>query len=421
MNWLKNKLEAMEPDFQKGGKHQNWAALFEAIDTSFFSPKKVTHAAAHVRDSIDLKRIMILVWACTFPAMFLGMWNTGNQALTVLNNVPGATPEMATDLWRVTIISMVAGFDASSWWDSFVYGATYFLPIYLTTFIVGGFWEVLFAQKRGHEVNEGFFVTSVLFALVVPASMPLWQVALGITFGVVVAKEIFGGTGKNFVNPALTGRAFLFFAYPAQISGDTVWTAVKPELWAQAVDGYTGATALGQAKAFGLEAMQRIGDGGMQAITWMDAFIGNIPGSMGEVSTLGIFIGGAVLLFTRIASFRIMGGVMIGMIATSMLFNFIGSDTNPMFATPWYWHLVLGGFAFGMVFMATDPVSAAHSNTGRWCFGILIGVMVVLIRVVNPAYPEGMMLAILFANLVAPLFDYFVVQANIKRRALRNV
>lgn len=421
MNWLKNKLEAMEPDFQKGGKHQNWAALFEAIDTFFFSPKKVTHAAAHVRDSIDLKRIMILVWACTFPAMFLGMWNTGNQALTVLNNVPGATPEMATDLWRVAIISMVAGFDASSWWDSFVYGATYFLPIYLTTFIVGGFWEVLFAQKRGHEVNEGFFVTSVLFALVVPASMPLWQVALGITFGVVVAKEIFGGTGKNFVNPALTGRAFLFFAYPAQISGDTVWTAVKPDLWAQAVDGYTGATALGQAKAFGLEAMQRIGDGGMQAITWMDAFIGNIPGSMGEVSTLGIFIGGAVLLFTRIASFRIMGGVMIGMIATSMLFNFIGSDTNPMFATPWYWHLVLGGFAFGMVFMATDPVSAAHSNTGRWCFGILIGVMVVLIRVVNPAYPEGMMLAILFANLVAPLFDYFVVQANIKRRALRNV
>jgi Na+-transporting NADH:ubiquinone oxidoreductase subunit B len=421
VNWLKNKLEAMEPDFQKGGKHQNWAALFEAIDTFFFSPKKVTHASSHVRDSIDLKRIMITVWACTFPAMFLGMWNIGNQALTVLNNVPGATPEMATELWRVALISMVAGFEASSWWDSFVYGATYFIPIYLTTFIVGGFWEVLFAQKRGHEVNEGFFVTSVLFALVIPASMPLWQVALGITFGVVVAKEIFGGTGKNFVNPALTGRAFLFFAYPAQISGDTVWTAVKPELWAQAVDGYTGATALGQAKAFGLEAMQRIGDGGMQAITWMDAFIGNIPGSMGEVSTLGIFIGGAVLLFTRIASFRIMGGVMIGMIATSTLFNFIGSDTNPMFATPWYWHLVLGGFAFGMVFMATDPVSAAHSNTGRWCFGILIGVMVVLIRVVNPAYPEGMMLAILFANLVAPLFDYFVVQANIKRRALRNV
>lgn len=421
MNWLKNKLEAMEPDFQKGGKHQNWAALFEAIDTFFFSPKKVTHTAAHVRDSIDLKRIMIMVWACTFPAMFLGMWNIGNQALTVLNNVPGATPDMATDLWRVALISMVAGFDANSWWDSMVYGATYFLPIYLTTFIVGGFWEVLFAQKRGHEVNEGFFVTSVLFALVCPASIPLWQVALGITFGVVVAKEIFGGTGKNFVNPALTGRAFLFFAYPAQISGDTVWTAVKPELWAQAVDGYTGATALGQAKAFGLETMQRIGDGGMQAITWMDAFIGNIPGSMGEVSTLGIFIGGAVLLFTRIASFRIMGGVMIGMIATSMLFNFIGSDTNPMFATPWYWHLVLGGFAFGMVFMATDPVSAAHSNTGRWCFGILIGVMVVLIRVVNPAYPEGMMLAILFANLVAPLFDYFVVQANIKRRASRNV
>lgn len=421
MSWLKNKLETMAPDFQKGGKHQGWAALFEAIDTFFYSPKKVTHAAAHVRDSIDLKRIMITVWACTFPAMFLGMWNIGNQALTVYGNVPGATPDMATDAWRVAIISLLAGFDATNWWDCLVYGATFFVPIYLTTFIVGGFWEVMFAQKRGHEVNEGFFVTSVLFALTLPATIPLWQVALGITFGVVIAKEVFGGTGKNFVNPALTGRAFLFFAYPAQISGDTVWTAVNPALWSQAADGYTGATALGQAKEIGVAAMQRISDGGMQAITWIDAFIGNIPGSMGEVSTLGILIGGAILLFTRIASWRIMAGVMMGMIATSSLFNLIGSETNAMFQTPWYWHLVLGGFAFGMVFMATDPVSAAHSNTGRWSFGILIGVMVVLIRVVNPAYPEGMMLAILFANLWAPLFDYFVVQANIKRRAQRHV
>lgn len=421
MSWLKNKLEAMEPDFRKGGKHENWAALFEAIDTFFYSPKKVTHAAAHVRDSIDLKRIMIIVWAATFPAMFLGMWNTGSQALTLFANVPGATPDQLTDAWRVWVISLIAGFDAGNWWHCLVYGATYFVPVYVVTFIVGGFWEVLFAQKRGHEVNEGFFVTSVLFALTCPPTIPLWQVALGITFGVVIAKEVFGGTGKNFVNPALSGRAFLFFAYPAQLSGDTVWTAANPALWSQAVDGFSGATALGQAKAMGLEAMQRIGDGGLQAITWWDAFIGNIPGSMGEVSTLGIAIGAVILLATRVASWRIMAGVSMGMMITSLLFNLIGSDTNPMFSTPWYWHLVLGGFAFGMVFMATDPVSAAMTHTGRWVFGIVCGVMVVLIRVVNPAYPEGMMLAILFANLTAPLIDYFVIQANITRRALRHV
>jgi len=415
---LKAYLEKIEPNFEPGGKHEKWYALYEAAATIFYTPGKVNKANTHVRDSIDLKRIMILVWLATFPAMFFGMYNIGFQAQEAIAAGAGTLP----DTWQAGLFTALGGDLANSGLlGMFFYGACFWLPIYAVTFIVGGFWEVLFASVRKHEVNEGFFVTSVLFALTLPATIPLWQVALGITFGVVVAKEIFGGTGKNFVNPALTGRAFLFFAYPAQISGDTVWTAVKPELWAQAVDGYTGATALGQAKAFGIETMQRIGDGGMQAITWIDAFIGNIPGSMGEVSTLGIFIGGAVLLFTRIASFRIMGGVMIGMIATSLLFNFIGSETNPMFATPWYWHLVLGGFAFGMVFMATDPVSAAHSNTGRWCFGILIGVMVVLIRVVNPAYPEGMMLAILFANLVAPLFDYFVVQANIKRRALRNV
>lgn len=420
MSWLKNKLDQMAPDFQKGGKHENWAALFEAVDTFFYSPRQVTHAGSHVRDSIDLKRIMILVWMATFPAMLFGMWNIGNQALSVLANVPNGTPEIATDAWRVALISLVAGFDAQSLWDCFVYGASYFLPIYFVTFVVGGFWEVLFAQKRGHEVNEGFFVTSVLFALTCPPTIPLWQVAIGITFGVVIAKEVFGGTGKNFVNPALSGRAFLFFAYPAQLSGDTVWTAVKPELWAQAVDGWTGATALGQAKLAGVEALQRISDAGLQTLTWWDAFIGNIPGSTGEVSTLAIAIGALILLTTRVASFRIMLGVLIGMVATSSLFNAIGSDTNPMFAVPWYWHLVLGGFAFGLVFMATDPVSASMTHTGRWAFGILIGVMVVMIRVVNPAYPEGMMLAILFANLVAPLIDYFVMQANIKRRLARH-
>jgi Na+-transporting NADH:ubiquinone oxidoreductase subunit B len=238
-----------------------------------------------------------------------------------------------------------------------------------------------------------------------PATTPLWQVALGISFGVVIGKEVFGGTGKNFLNPALTGRAFLFFAYPAQMSGDAIWTAV---------DGFSGATALGLAAAGGIDAVMASG------ITWMDAFLGTIQGSIGETSTLACLIGASFLLYTRIASYRIMLGVLAGMVLTSTLFNFIGSETNPMFATPWYWHAVLGGFAFGAIYMATDPVSAAMTNTGRWIYGGLIGLMVILIRVVNPAFPEGMMLAILFANMFAPLIDYFVVQSNIKRREKRN-
>lgn len=290
-----------------------------------------------------------------------------------------------------------------------LFGAIFFLPIYATVFVVGGFWEVLFATVRKHEINEGFFVTSILFALIVPPTLPLWQAALGISFGVVVAKEVFGGTGKNFMNPALAGRAFLFFAYPANITGDTIWTAV---------DGYSGATALAQWAAHGADGLKNAVTG--QNISWMDAFIGNVPGSIGEVSTLALLIGGAFIVFTRIASWRIIAGVMIGMIAMSSLFNFIGSDTNAMFSMPWYWHLVVGGFAIGMLFMATDPVSASFTNVGKWWYGALIGVMCVLIRVVNPAYPEGMMLAILFANLFAPIFDYFVAQANIKRRKARS-
>ncbi|MDR5611724.1 MAG: NADH:ubiquinone reductase (Na(+)-transporting) subunit B, partial [Arsenophonus sp.] len=283
------------------------------------------------------------------------------------------------------------------------------LPIYMVVCLVGGFWEVLFSLLRGHEINEGFFVSSILFALIVPPTIPLWQAALGITFGIVVAKEIFGGTGRNFLNPALAGRAFLFFAYPAQISGDLVWTAT---------DGYSGATPLSQWARGGDHAL--INNLTHQPVTWMDAFLGNIPGSIGEVSTLMILIGGALIIFCRIASWCIVVGVMIGMMVMSYLFNVIGSTTNPLFAMPWYWHLVLGGFAFGMMFMATDPVSASFTNKGKWAYGILIGVMCVLIRVINPAYPEGMMLAILFANLFAPLFDYLVVQANIKRRKARG-
>lgn len=397
---LRKALDSLEPHFHEGGKWEKWYALYEAADTIFYSPDSTTKTTAHVRDGVDLKRMMITVWLCAFPAMFFGMWNVGFQANTIIADAS----ILLTDDWRFSLISAFAGNDPSSLWDNFWYGFCYFIPIYAVTFIVGGFWEVLFAMKRGHEVNEGFFVTSILFALTCPPSIPLWQVALGISFGVVIGKEVFGGTGKNFLNPALTGRAFLFFAYPASMSGDAVWTAV---------DGYTGATALSMIASDGVVALQG-------QITWLDAFFGKIQGSVGETSTLAILLGGIVLLWTRIASWRIVLGVFLGMVCFSTLLNFIGSDSNPAFAMPWYWHFVVGGFAFGMIFMATDPVSASMTNTGRYWYGALIGVMVVLIRVVNPAFPEGMMLAILFANLFAPLIDHFIVQANIKRRLARG-
>jgi len=401
---LKKFIEDIEPQFEKGGKHEKWYALYEAVATGLFTPGQVNKGQTHVRDSIDLKRIMITVWLAVFPAMFFGMYNIGFQATEAL-----AAGYALPQSWQVDLFTMLGGSltAAGGWFNMMMYGAMFFLPIYAVTFIVGGFWEVLFASVRKHEVNEGFFVSSILFALIVPATIPLWQVAIGITFGVVVAKEIFGGTGKNFLNPALAGRAFLFFAYPGEISGDAVWVAV---------DGFSGATALSAAAA----SVPGSFDFAMNA-DWWDAFWGFVPGSVGEVSTAAIFLGGAYILYKGIASWRIVLGVFLGMVATAFLFNSIGSDTNAMFAMPWYWHMVVGGFAFGMMFMATDPVSASFTNKGKFYFGALVGVMVVLIRVVNPAFPEGMMLAILFANLFAPLFDYFVVQGNIKRRLARNV
>ena len=401
---LRSLLDRLAPHFEEGGRLHRWFALYEATDTFLYRPGSVTRSTAHVRDCLDLKRMMILVWLCTFPAMFFGMWNVGYQA----NLAFAVQPDLlaAQTGWRFEVLRHLAGFDPSSVWHNLLGGALWFVPIYAVTFAVGGFWEVLFATIRRHEVNEGFFVTSVLFALTLPPTIPLWLVALGISFGVVLGKEVFGGTGKNFVNPALAGRAFLFFAYPAFISGDAVWNVV---------DGYAGATALSQAAAGGVQALPAHG------LSWMDAFLGFMPGSVGETSTLAILLGGGALLVMRIAAWRIVAGVMLGMVALSTLFNWIGSASNPMFAMPWYWHLVLGGYAFGMMFMATDPVSAAMTNAGKWAFGILIGVMVVMIRVINPAFPEGMMLAILFGNLFAPLIDYFVMQANIKRRAARRV
>ena len=398
--WLRDVLDNIEPHFETGGRFEKFYSVYEMVDTIFYSPGHVTKTSSHVRDAVDMKRVMTTVWWCAFFPMFAGMYYTGLQA----NLAMDAMGVENLEGWRGALLELVAGYDVDSIWDCVVYGAMFYVPIYMVVFVVGGLWEVAIATIRGHEVNEGFFVTSILFSLIVPASLPLWQAALGISFGVVIGKEIFGGTGKNFLNPALTGRAFLFFAYPAEISGDAVWTAV---------DGFSGATPLGIAALQGMEGVTTTG------FTWMDAFLGKMQGSVGETSTLAIFIGGAILLITKIASWRIMAGVMLGMIATALMFNSLGSDTNPMFSMPWYWHLVLGGFAFGMVYMATDPVSAAMTNTGKWWYGALIGVMCVLIRVINPAFPEGIMLAILFANLFAPLIDWQVVRSNVKRRLAR--
>jgi len=402
---LRRVFDDLEPHFQNGGRYERFYALYEAVDTIFYSPGKVTVAQPHVRDGIDLKRVMITVWLAAFFPMFYGLFNLGFQA----NSAIAAMGLEGGGDWHEPIISLLAGHDPASLWDNLIYGAVYYIPIYVTVFVVGGFWEVLFAIRRGHEINEGFFVTSILFTLIVPPDIPLWQAALGISFGIVVGKEVFGGTGKNFLNPALTGRAFLYFAYAPDISGDSVWTAV---------DGFSGATALSQVADGGLPAIAQAT--GLE-LSWLDAFLGQMQGSIGETSTVAILLGAVVLLATRIASWRIMLGVFLGMVGMATLFNIIGSESNPHFATPWYWHFVLGGFAFGMVYMATDPVSAAMTNTGKLLFGGLIGVMTVIIRVINPAYPEGIMLAILFANLFAPLIDYGVVKANISRRRARGV
>jgi Na+-transporting NADH:ubiquinone oxidoreductase subunit B len=392
---LRSFLDDVAPSFERGGKLESLYPLYEAIDTALYTPSSTTSGASHVRDGLNLKRVMITVWLCAFLPVFVGSYFIGLNA----NEAMQALGMTSVDNWRGFFLNGLVSYDPNSVWDCLVHGLAYFIPLYITVFVAGILFELWFASKRGHEINEGYFVTSILFTLSLPPSIPLWMAAVGVVFGVVIAKEVFGGTGKNFLNPALTGRAFLYFAYPAQMSGDAVWVAV---------DGWTQATPLGNA-ALGLD----------YGVDWISAFIGSMPGSVGETSTLAILIAGALLCLSRIASWRVMAGVLLGMVLTSSLFNLLPSS-NPMFAMPFYWHLVLGGFAFGAVFMATDPVSAAMTNNGRWFYGILIGFMCVLIRVVNPAFPEGMMLAILFGNLFAPLLDHFVMQSNIKRRLARG-
>ena len=391
---IRSIMDNLAPNFEKGGKFE-WAyPVYEAIDTALYTPDTVTAGASHVRDGLNLKRIMMTVWLCAWLPALWGSYVHGYYA----NEAMAAQGLTELEGLRGWFLTLMTGYDPNSVWDCIVHGLSYFIPLYIVVFGVGIIFEIWFASVRGHEVNEGFFVTSILFTLTLPAGIPLWLAGVGIAFGVIIGKEVFGGTGKNFLNPALTGRAFLYFAYPASMSGDTVWVAL---------DGVTQATPLGNA-AIGLD----------YGVEWSQAFIGMMPGSFGETSTLVILLAAVILCATRIASWRVMAGCMVGMAATATLFNFIPS-TNPMFTMTPLWHLVLGGFAFGAVFMATDPVSAAMTNKGRWAYGILIGLMCVLIRVVNPAFPEGMMLAILFGNLFAPLIDHFVVQSNIKRRLAR--
>lgn len=399
MKFLRDALDKIEPNFHKGGKLEIMYPLYEAIDTFVYTPGEKTSGNTHVRDGIDLKRTMITVAMALGPIVLMALYNTGMQANNAL-----ATAGMEATGWRADVIRMIGlGFDPSNIIHNFIHGFMWFFPVFLVTQMAGGFCELIFSVVRKHEINEGFLVTGLLYPLILPPTIPLWQVAIGIIFGVIIGKEIFGGTGKNIFNPALTARAFLFFAYPAQISGDAVWTAV---------DGFTGATPLAQAAAGGVNAI---------TVAWNDAFVGFIPGSMGETSTLLCLMGAGLLITMGIGSWRIMLSMLVGMVGMSLLLNVIGSDTNPMFSLTPQWHLVLGGFAFACVFMATDPVSATITETGRYIYGFLIGVLGVLIRVVNPAYPEGWMLAILFLNACAPLIDHFIVEKNIKRRMARDV
>lgn len=378
--------------------------LFDAAHTFFFTPSAKTEGTVHIRDCNDFKRVMIAVVIALLPCMLFGVYNVGYQA----NLLEGGAPSG----WHASLLNAIDDacpglglFNAKSVLGCFVYGLCYYLPVYIVTMIVGIFWEILFAGWYKHEVNEGFFVTGFIFPLICPATVPLWQVALAISFGVVLGKEIFGGTGRNFLNPALVARAFLFFAYAGQISGDKVWNA-------GACDGVSQATPLSLAHE-GAEALQTAG------FTVRDAFLGLIPGAVGETSTLCCLLGALFLIVFGVASWRVMLSMFIGGMGLAAILSSCASDPASAAALGPCWHFVLGGFAFGMVFMATDPVTSAQTEIGQYIYGLLVGALVIVVRVFNPAYPEGVMLVILFGNCVAPLIDHFVVEANVRRRMKR--
>lgn len=375
MKSLRNYIDRIKPQFEKGGKFEILHSTFEAFESFLFVPNKVTRTGSHIRDAIDMKRTMTIVVIALIPSLLFGIYNVGFQHFLSIG-------------------------ESADFWQMIGFGALKVLPIVVVSYVVGLGIEFAFAQARGHEVNEGYLVSGMLIPLVMPPDVPLWMVALAVAFAVVFGKEVFGGTGMNIMNPALLARAFLFFAYPQDMSGDKVWIADK-------ADAFSGATPLGHALVGDFDKLQAP----------IDMVIGLIPGSIGETSIIAIFIGALILLATGIASWRIMLSAVIGAVGIGYFLNQV--SFNDYTAIPSYYHLIMGGFAFGVVFMATDPVSAAQTNRGKWIYGLLIGMLVVIIRVFNPAYPEGVMLAILLMNVFAPLIDHYVIEASIRKRLKR--
>lgn len=374
MDFLRKQLDKIKPHFEEGGKFEKYGPAFSGIDTFLYVPNHTTKTGAHIRDGVDLKRVMITVVIAMLPAMIFGIWNIGYQNMG----------------------------DGQTFWEYFSFGAVRFLPMVVVSYAVGLGIEFAYAIFRGHEVNEGYLVTGLLIPLIMPIDFPLWMLAVSVFFAVIIGKEAFGGTGMNILNPALVARAFALFAYAPFMSGNTVWVADS------VADGVSGETMLGA-----------IAGGTIPQTSVFDMFMGYIPGSVGETSVLMILIGAVLLLITGIASWRIMLSCLVGAALMGMFFNAVGSDTNQLLNFPWWQHLLIGGFAFGLVFMATDPVSAAQTTRGKWIYGFLIGVFAILIRVVNPTLPEGMMMSILLLNVFAPTIDHYVIEANVKRRKKR--
>jgi len=394
MKALLNLVEKIKPTFSKGGKLGFLHSTFDAFETFLFVPNTVTKSGSHIRDCVDLKRVMTVVIVALLPALAFGIWNVGEQH------------------------SIAFGLDMT-FIEKVWFGFLKVLPLLIVSYVVGLGIEFISAQLRGHEVNEGYLVSGMLIPLIMPVDVPLWILALAVAFAVIIGKEVFGGTGMNIWNPALIARAFVFFAYPSQISGDTIWieglNSAKANAM-QVVDGFTGATPLGQAANGIVDFTTTTGE----PLSIMQAFIGNMPGSIGETSTIAILIGAVILIWTGVASWKIMVSCVAGALGVGFLINGF-ADAGTFAAVPAYWHLVLGGFAFGAVFMATDPVTSAQTEKGKWIYGFLVGALAVIIRLFNPGYPEGMMLAILLMNTFAPLIDYYVVEGNIKKRMKRSV
>lgn len=386
MKALRKYLDKIKPNFEEGGKHPKLKSTFEAFESFLFVPNETTGAkGAHIRDAVDLKRTITMVIIALLPALFFGMWNVG--------------------YWHHEMTGEEAGF-----FCNLFYGLGQVLPIIAVSYISGLFLEFMFAQIRKEQVNEGFLATGLLIPMIVPVDCPLWMVAIATMFAVLIGKEVFGGTGMNIVNPALLARAFLFFAYPGKMSGDKVWVAGLGDA-DKVADGFSGATPLGElAHGTAFDALVA----GKEPLSILDMFLGYMPGSVGETSTLCILIGAVILIWTGVASWKIMVSGVLGVLGMGLLLNIFGESAYTQI--PVWSHLLLGGFAFGIVFMATDPVTAAQTETGKWIYGFLIGVVAILVRVVNPAFPEGVMLAILLMNVCAPLIDHIVVRQNVKRR-----